>query len=546
MKPTAEQKAVLSTKAAVVRINARAGTGKTTTLSMLANKHKDQRILYLVFNRQAREEARDKFPPNTDVLTVHALAYKREGYKWKDHLGHFSPADMLFGFAADEQVLATVSYDFLTYFLNSPYSRLEDAARPFYAFQPEPVRDLFQQYQQRIIHAARQIATAWNIGGHQCPHDFYLKLFHKSGGFSRELERYDLILVDEGQDLSPIMLDALRTCRQRIFLVGDSHQQIYSFRYAIDAMQKLDCEAEYELTHSFRFGEAIAQLATLLIQETKQEHHFRIQGDQHKASQVGIYHRIGRPDPTYRTAVLSRSNVALFENAMSLRSRCVPFYFERDLYPMLMRTLDIYWFAQHQKDKVRDPLLRSFKDLNGVAEYADNTGNSQLQGMLDIVERFEDEFPDVIFEMAALRKEQQQSGRKEGAILSTIHSAKGQEYEHVYIDADMAENIEQVVKNDLEHASDEINVAYVGFTRAMEHLHLPPEFQTMLTLRWKNFLRHAQHQGRPRNAKPRAGDYVRTPNGTGTILEIHGEFCLIDLETQDMKLRERLANVQRC
>jgi hypothetical protein len=310
-------------------------------------------------------------------------------------------------------------------------------------------------------------------------------------------------------------------------------------------MQKLDCDAEYDLTRSFRFGEAIAQLATLLIREAKQEHHFHILGAQKKASQVSIYHRIGRPAVSHRTAVLSRSNVALFENAMSLRTRGVPFYFERDLYPMLMKTLDIYWFVCNQKDKVRDPLLRSFKSLEDIEDYADETGNFQLQGMLEIVEKFEDDFPDVIYEMAALRKQQQQSSiEKEGVILSTIHSAKGQEYEHVYIDADMAENIELVVSNDLEHLSDEINVAYVGFTRAMDRLHLPPEFQSLLTPRWKNFLQRSQHQGRSRTGKPQTGDYVRTSRGNGTIIYIDGEFCLIDLDTQDMRLRERLSNVQ--
>lgn len=544
MKPTPEQHAVLNARAAVTRINARAGTGKTTTLAMLARQLKQQRILYLVFNRQAREEARDKFPPNTDVLTVHALAYRREGYKWKKRLGHFSPADLLFGFAANEQTLAALSYDFLTYFLNSPYPRLEDAVRPFCAFQDEGTRDVFKHYQQRIIHAARELAIAWNTGGHSCPHDFYLKLFHKSGAFARELDRYDVILVDEGQDLSPVMLDALRSCRKRVVLVGDSHQQIYSFRYAIDAMQQLACDEEFELTHSFRFGETIAQLATLLIQETKQERDFRIRGNQRKTSGIGIYQQIARPDSASRTAVLSRTNVALFENAMSLRARCVPFYFERDLYPMLMKTLDVYWLAQERKEKVRDPLLRSFTDLDAVEEYAETTGNSQLKGMLDIVDRFDDEFPDVIFEMAALRKEQQQSGIKEGVILSTIHSAKGQEYEHVYIDADMAENLDYVLSNDLETACDEVNVTYVGVTRVMDRLHLPPEFQTMLSPRWKNFLRQAQRQRRSRTGKPRVGDYVNTPRGAGTVTNIQGDYCLIDSETQEMKLRERLADVR--
>ena len=78
---TYEQQAILKSAGNVVRINARAGTGKTTTLQMLAQKHREQRILYLVFNRKAKEEARNSFPPNVDTLTVHGLAYRNEGYK---------------------------------------------------------------------------------------------------------------------------------------------------------------------------------------------------------------------------------------------------------------------------------------------------------------------------------------------------------------------------------------------------------------------------------------------------------------------------------
>ena len=547
MKPTTEQRAVLKAKERLVRVNARAGTGKTTTLAMLASKHKDKRLLYLVFNRQAREEARNVFPPNTDVLTIHALAYRREGYKWKDHLGHFSPADMLFAFEPDEQVLANLSYEFLTYFLNSPYPRLEDAVRSFCSYQPEPVRDLFRHYQQRIIHAARKIATAWNTGGHHCPHDFYLKLFHKSRKFHKELARYDMILVDEGQDLSPIMLDALRTCQQRIVLVGDSHQQIYSFRYAIDAMQKLPCDEEFELTLSFRFGSPIADIATVFIQEAKQERQFRIQGNRKRSSAVSLYQHIRLASPKKRTAVLSRSNVALFENAMSLRSRGTPFYFERDIYPLLMKTLDVYWLAQKRKDKIRDPLIRSFTSLEDLEEYAKDTDNFQLQGMLEIVEKFEEEFPDVIFEMAELRKNQQNQHNRHGIILSTIHSAKGQEYDQVYIDADMAENLELVIKKELEHFSDEINVAYVGFTRAIEHLSLPPEFLPVLTPRWTRVLQqhHAPKLQSQSARKPQLhpGDYVQTSRGWGTIVEIAGDYCLIDLGTQEPHLRECLSNI---
>jgi superfamily I DNA/RNA helicase len=52
MKPTEEQQAILDATGRVLLINARAGTGKTTTLRMIASAHPDQKILYLVFNRK--------------------------------------------------------------------------------------------------------------------------------------------------------------------------------------------------------------------------------------------------------------------------------------------------------------------------------------------------------------------------------------------------------------------------------------------------------------------------------------------------------------
>jgi len=61
-----------------------------------------------------------------------------------------------------------------------------------------------------------------------------------------------MVLVDEGQDLSPITLDALEHCRKRIIVVGDTHQQIYSSRYAIDAMKRFPFDDERDLTMNFR------------------------------------------------------------------------------------------------------------------------------------------------------------------------------------------------------------------------------------------------------------------------------------------------------
>ncbi len=492
MKPTDEQEAILNSDGRVIRINARAGTGKTTTLVMLAEKNQGKSALYLVFNRKAREAARKKFPANVQVHTVHSLAFRSEGHRWKDNLGSFSPVDMLFAFGKDKVAhhLAGISHQFLTFFLNSPHVRLEDATGLFTQhLAPEPA-GLFEKHEGKIVQACRDIATAWNRREKPCPHDFYLKLFHKSGRFHKELDRYDMILADEAQDSSAVMIDALAKCRRRVVLVGDSHQQIYSFRYALDAMRRLGCDEELQLTLSFRFGSRIAELASLFIQEAKKDKGFRIAGNPEKTSMVSVSSSMPSRKGNGARAILTRTNLALFSNAMQLRSEGKAFHFERDLQQVLFRTLDVYWLSRNQKHKIRDVFIGSFGSLGQIEEYAESMGDFPLTGMARIVKKYgDDSFPSVVFEMSDLARQKDSADNPDGVILSTIHTAKGQEYDEVYIDPDIAENLSAAARNESRQCHEEINVAYVGFTRAVKRLHIPSAFQTLLTERWRNYLR---------------------------------------------------------
>lgn len=56
-------------------IKAFAGTGKTSTLCLIANNLPHKRCVYLAFNKAIADEAKHKFPPSVVVKTTHALAY---------------------------------------------------------------------------------------------------------------------------------------------------------------------------------------------------------------------------------------------------------------------------------------------------------------------------------------------------------------------------------------------------------------------------------------------------------------------------------------
>lgn len=80
-KPTEEQQAILDAAATggTVAISARAGTGKTTTLRMVAEARPRTRMLYVAFNKAIQLEADKTFPANVTCNTAHALAFREFG-----------------------------------------------------------------------------------------------------------------------------------------------------------------------------------------------------------------------------------------------------------------------------------------------------------------------------------------------------------------------------------------------------------------------------------------------------------------------------------
>jgi len=574
VKPTEEQKAILDATGRVLLINARAGTGKTTTLRMIASAHPDRKILYLVFSRKAREEAADRFPRHVEVRTVHSLAFSRS----VGEVENFSIADMLPAFKGhpNPQQLATISHDLVEFFMNSPFPKVEEAMEIFQADHlaclTEEVRELVEDARDRIVQAGREILGQWYWQERPYPHDFYLKLFHREGLFYKALDRFDMVLVDEGQDLSPIMLDALKRCQRRIVIVGDTHQQIYSFRYAIDAMKRFSFDDRRDLTLSFRFGKKIADLASVFIREAKGEKGFRIKGNPEKSSRVAFHTRPPRPKAGERCAILSRTNLALFEHALGLRATGIPFSLQGNISGVLGRILDVYRLSEGEHDKIRDPLIRSFQDLEDLDTYAQDLDDFQLANMVEVVREYARILPDAVFDIMKISKSTADNPNSPGIILSTVHGAKGQEYDRVYIDADIAASLSKPEALATPTFGDEANIAYVAFTRAIRDLYLPLDFKDILTPAWQTAMKRYEpppppktshvHRSKPsrtelrgysatrsapsppkapepkapRKKRFKIGDRVKSSHGTGTVVEIDGEEYLVDLDGQGAKL----------
>jgi hypothetical protein len=177
--------------------------------------------------------------------------------------------------------------------------------------------------------------------------------------------------------------------------------------------------------------------------------------------------------------------------------------------------------------------------------------------------------------MMKISKNSTENQNGPGIILSTVHGAKGQEYDRVYIDPDLAAALSKPGGPPVKEFGDEANIAYVAFTRAIRELYLPQDFKTILTPEWQAAIKRYEpvqsprtsHAPQPRHAKAafsgfsisrsgpltaeatqsppphkktfKVGDRVRTSHGIGTIVEVDGDKYLVDLDGQAAQLWEK-------
>lgn len=87
MKPTTEQQAIIAAarSGSNLVIQAGAGTGKTSTLRMVAGELR-RPSLYIAYNRSIAQEAAGSFPKHVESRTAHSLAMRAVGWRYRHRL----------------------------------------------------------------------------------------------------------------------------------------------------------------------------------------------------------------------------------------------------------------------------------------------------------------------------------------------------------------------------------------------------------------------------------------------------------------------------
>lgn len=481
MKLTTEQSAIVNSTGNI-KINAVAGSGKTSTLiQYCAAKPKTAKILYLAFNQSVKLEAVQKFSAqnltNVQVKTAHGLAkgrvFSENKYRLKEY-GKYSPVELAealnLTYGGDEQtkyVLANHILKYTAYYCNSAKEKVNDLNYLDTIYE-DKTRKFVAAFLSQIKRNTRVFLARMNNGELPVTHDFYLKKFQ----LMKPKLSYDYILFDEGQDSSEVMLEVFLNQACTKVIVGDTHQQIYGWRYAVNSLEQVGFKS-FSLTTSFRFGSEIAECASevLKLKELITD------------AELPEIKGAGSIKAIETKGVLARTNVGLLEKAIEYVSenRVEKIYFEGNIHSYTFAEdgtsiYDVLNLSLGKRHRIKSPIIKSMKTMQDLKDYTKKIEDHQLGLIVKMIDNYGEDLPNLIKQIKDANVTPENRGEAE-MIFSTLHKAKGQEYDAVLLANDFItkELVSKTEKNEkaISAMSEEVNMLYVAITRARKVVQIP-------------------------------------------------------------------------
>jgi hypothetical protein len=229
-------------------IQAYAGTGKTTTLTMLAEVLPKVPSLALAFNVRIKKALERRLPGHFDVKTLNGIGH----VAWGRAIGKKLTLDEGKLGRLINQSIKTLqiprgenTWGQIKTLVNcAMHAGLIPSSFPHKGLVPDTFDDWvnlaeehFHDYSDDTLAAAR-LALELSISEAFQGSISFDDQIYMSALFGGQFPRYPLVMADEAQDFSILNVKMLRGCAtERLVIVGDERQAIYSFRGASgDAM----------------------------------------------------------------------------------------------------------------------------------------------------------------------------------------------------------------------------------------------------------------------------------------------------------------------
>ena len=472
------------------------GTGKTTRLinyvkTLIRFGTPIDKIGYFAFTTKAAEESIDRmlkaFPKYSQkdlkyFRTLHSLAFTLLGMKKSNVMQdeHYEDIGRKLGievniFSNGEDKTGFVDSD-------SEYFNIINAARiKENTVEEEYNTDLYSQdidkHQLKILND--------EVNNYKKAYDLvdFTDMIERFN-VSKLCPKYDVVFIDEAQDLSPIqwrMYDILKKNSKHIILAGDDDQAIYGWAGADVKRFQDEPAKDIVLPQSYRVPGAVQAIANNILNRIPDHRRVKKNWKPREDVLLPIVEYISSVEdaPLHLGdwLILARTNYRLKNLVPQLRERGL--YFEiknrKSYKARLYRSVQDY-------SRWTNGDLLSLSECKDLFEFLELDKELKDERMYDLKE-FGFSFTDLWYEVfkadpeeclyirEMLRHDEKLS--KDPRIkLSTIHAAKGGEANNVLIILDNTKKIREAIEKDQDKYDEEQRVWYVGVTRTKQNLYI--------------------------------------------------------------------------
>lgn len=437
------------------RIIAPAGSGKTFSL-LAGSRRRSGNGLNLSFNKAIADSASKKFATNITCRTGHSLAFQHVGKFYSRRLKKLTGATLAQNFDIGQTSIfgtpAFKGYNILETIRRFCYSNdLEIQPKHAPKLQINGNEELQDKLRANLSHFAAKVFEEMSSRSSNLPitHDFYLKKW----AMEAKPLPYDFIIFDEAQDANPVMVDLIIKQKCQQVFAGDPFQQIYSWRGAVNALQTLPYDAFY-LTKSFRFGQAIADVATKIIHSYLHPGHRMpaIKGNDDIESQV-----ITTTHP-YPDCIICRTNKTAIAEVIKHLDQNLKVFLMGGGEQMTKLINGICALQKGERAYHQDLML--FEDYDDLLEYASSPMGGDLAVVIKLIDSYGQGALNNALSSTTTTEEQAD------ITITTCHKAKGLEWPVVRL----ANDFKYPVESEKMIPSEEANLLYVAATRALNVL----------------------------------------------------------------------------
>jgi hypothetical protein len=488
--PTDEQAQIILTElkpGKVLSIQAAAGCAKTTTATMLAYAHANQKIVYVTFNKANQLDAQSKMPANVIVKTWFGLALSHyptlfsrvdqnlpNVYQFRNSNAESIDADFIktvkpsrntlkdiakrsnkiieekeryesrFAKLTDVNELPSVRNSSL--FIRSNRQERSRIARLHReTFRAEIQAALIARHVESLLAPTLTLTQQlWNnfvqaIDNPQAtmrvPHAVYLKKFQ----LDHVKLRTDLLFIDECQDTNPVCWEIFKNQGHtgRV-LIGDTNQAIYAWRGARNAMEKANAEfdptqrIDRTLSSSFRYGPNIAHVANIVlhsIQQTQVQVVGKGEPTEVRVSpQEDNFRHLFRPNE--KTTLVARTNLHILLAAYDLVNIGAKISINGGVdalrFDMIGDILDLKNGANPQQ--LRSSEIKLAKDYEELAQLCESGLFPDIKLAFSLSKH-----PDIRVIMQEILKHHEDDPANADVYLTTAHRAKGLEWDNIFV-----------------------------------------------------------------------------------------------------------------